>query len=164
MRGAVQCSERPIGAGPAPPLWRGCSGCAPWCAGARAAFSLQQRHGAAPIGSQEGPGRSCHPPRVVPATQPTQGVQELVPESLLALHVPWAQSRQELRPGFGWNLPEAQGSHFPQPDPLYVPGAQVAQILARDPLYLPGAQDSHRPSSFSSDLNVPAAQGEHEAE
>jgi hypothetical protein len=54
------------------------------------------------------PGRNCHPPRGVPASQPTHGVHEVVPESLRALHVPRGHLRQELRPSVGLYVPEAQ--------------------------------------------------------
>ena len=61
------------------------------------------------------PGRNCHPPRGVPAWQPSHGVHEVVPDPLHVLHVPRGQSRQELRPSVGLYVPEAQGAQFPWP-------------------------------------------------
>ena len=64
------------------------------------------------------PGRNCHPPRGVPASQPTHGAHEVVPDSLHVLHVlhvPRGQSRQELRPSVGLYVPEAQGAQFRWP-------------------------------------------------
>ena len=87
--------------------------------------------------------------RGVPASQPSQGVHELVPVSLHVLHVPKGQSRQELRPSVGAYVPEAQGVQSPsplsrgvEPEPplLYLPAAQGVQELEPDPLYLPAAQ------------------------
>ena len=82
--------------------------------------------------------------RGVPASQPSQGVHELVPVSLHVLHVPKGQSRQELRPSVGAYVPEAQGAQFPWPFTrrsvelelgwLYLPAAQVVQELAPDSL------------------------------
>ena len=128
------------------------------------------------MGSQEGPGRSCHPPRVFPAAQPSQGVQEL---ALPPLHLPRVQLRQELRPVLGLYLPEAQGAQSPwpfsrSPSPpwevpttptLYLPRAQSVQTEDPCPLYMPAAQGSHCPSPLSNGvepdcrlLYLPAAQ------
>ena len=129
------------------------------------------------MGSQEGPGRSCHPPRVFPAAQPSQGVQEL---ALPPLHLPRVQLRQELRPVLGLYLPEAQGAQSPwpfsrSPSPpwevpttptLYLPRAQSVQTEDPCPLYMPAAQGSHCPSPLSNGvepdcglLYLPASQG-----
>ena len=113
------------------------------------------------------PGRGLSPAAGgVPASQPSQGVHELVPVLLRVLHVPQGQSRQELRPSVGAYVPEAQGAQFPwpltwrsvelelgwlylpagqglqepAPDTLYSPAAQVVQELSPDLLYLPAAQ------------------------
>ena len=128
------------------------------------------------MGSQEGPGRSCHPPRVFPAAQPSQGLQEL---ALPPLHLPRVQLRQELRPVLGLYLPEAQGAQSPwpfsrSPSPpwevpttptLYLPRAQSVQTEDPCPLYMPAAQGSHCPSPLSNGvepdcglLYLPAAQ------
>ena len=113
-RGAAQWRVRAAShIGPAPPQERGCRGCAP---GDLRGNKRRPGPSAAQWrcnGRREGrcvPGRNCHPPRGVPASQPTHGAHEVVPDPL---HVPRGQSRQELRPSVGLYVPEAQGAQFP---------------------------------------------------
>ena len=64
-------------------------------------------------------------------------VQELRPVD--CWNLPAAQLVQELRPVYCWDLPAAQLVQLLEPDPLYLPGAQVEQeVAALNPaLYLP---------------------------
>ena len=112
--------ERPIEAGPAPELLRLRSVVRGSTGGLQASARCSSN-----IESQEGPGRSCHPPRVFPASQPSQKLQDFVLCSPRLLHLPRAQSRQELQPFPRLYLPEAQGSHeVLELNPLLaVPGA-----------------------------------------
>ena len=157
------------------------------CASARAGVppqaSVQATRRAGPhwAVSQErcATGRGLSPAaRGFPATQPAQGVHELVPVLLLVLHFPSGQARQELRPFVGAYVPAGQGSQFPwplsrsvEPEPplLYLPAAQLVQELAPDPLYLPAAQGAQSPSPLSKGvepepplLYLPAPQKEQE--